>query len=164
MPFLLFFTALCIAATFFIADVPVALGVLLFIVANFAYQAALIYYDATLKVVSYPATRGKLSGIGTGIGYFGTVFVGLLIATLVVPVEDRFKLTAVLFALFAVPIFLFVREPKVAGRQGRDRRGHPRLVRSAEAIDRPRPGGAGARAVPARAGSSTRMRSTRSSS
>ncbi len=118
MPFLLFFTALCIAATFFIADVPVALGVLLFIVANFAYQAALIYYDATLKVVSYPATRGKLSGIGTGIGYFGTVFVGLLIATLVIPVEDRFKLTAVLFALFAVPIFLFVREPTVPGAKG----------------------------------------------
>ena len=88
---------------------------LLFIVANFAYQAALIYYDATLKVVSYPATRGKLSGIGTGIGYCGTVFVGLLIATLVVPVEDRFKLTAVLFAVFAIPIFVFVREPRVPG-------------------------------------------------
>jgi UMF1 family MFS transporter len=115
MPFLLFFTALCIVATFFIADVPVALGVALFIVANFAYQAALIYYDATLKVVSYPATRGKLSGIGTGIGYFGTVFVGLLIAGLVVPVEDRFRLTAILFAIFAIPIFLVVREPRVPG-------------------------------------------------
>ena len=65
MPFLLFFTALCIGATFFIADVPPLLGLGLFIVANFAYQAALIYYDATLRSVSYPATRGKLSGIGT---------------------------------------------------------------------------------------------------
>ena len=66
MPFLLFFTLLCIGATFFIADVPPIVGLVLFIVANFAYQAALIYYDATLKTVSYPATRGKLSGIGTG--------------------------------------------------------------------------------------------------
>ena len=49
MPFLLFFTALCIGATFFIADVPPLFGLVLFIVANFAYQAALIYYDATLK-------------------------------------------------------------------------------------------------------------------
>ena len=79
MPFLLFFTALCIGATFFIADVPPLLGLGLFIVANFAYQAALIYYDATLRTVSYPATRGKLSGMGTAIGYCGTVFVGLLI-------------------------------------------------------------------------------------
>jgi MFS transporter, UMF1 family len=113
MPFLLFFTALCIGATFFIADVPPLLGLALFIVANFAYQAALIYYDATLKSVSYPATRGKLSGLGTGIGYCGTVFVGLLIFLLDVPVADRFRLTAILFLVFAIPIFLFVREPRI---------------------------------------------------
>jgi UMF1 family MFS transporter len=111
MPFLLFFTLVCIGATFFIADVPAVVGLVLFIVANFAYQASLIYYDATLKTVSYPATRGKLSGIGTAIGYMGTVFVGLLIFLLDVPVEDRFRLSAVLFALFAIPIFWFVREP-----------------------------------------------------
>jgi UMF1 family MFS transporter len=111
MPFLLFFTLLCIGATFFIADVPPFVGLVLFIVANFAYQAALIYYDATLKTVSYPATRGRLSGMGTAIGYLGTVFVGLLIFLLDIAVVDRFRLTAVLFLLFALPIFWFVREP-----------------------------------------------------
>jgi UMF1 family MFS transporter len=115
MPFLLFFTALCIAATFFIADVPPIAGLFLFIVANFAYQAALIYYDATLKTVSFPATRGKLSGIGTAIGYCGTVFVGLLIFLLDIPVADRFRLAAVLFLVFAIPIFIFVREPRAPG-------------------------------------------------
>jgi MFS transporter, UMF1 family len=113
MPYLLFFTALCIAATFFIADVPALVGLTLFIVANFAYQAALIYYDATLKTVSYPATRGTLSGIGTAIGYCGTVVVGLLIFLLDIPVEDRFRLTAILFLAFAIPIFLVVKEPHV---------------------------------------------------
>ena len=117
MPFLLFFTALCIGATFFIADVPPVLGLALFIVANFAYQAALIYYDATLKTVSYPATRGRLSGIGTAIGYVGTVFVGLVIFLLDIPVVDRFRVSALLFLVFAIPIFVFVREPRVAGRQ-----------------------------------------------
>ena len=111
MPFLLFFTGLCIVATFFIADVPPVLGLGLFIVANFAYQAALIYYDATIKVVSFPETRGRLSGIGTAVGYLGTVFVGLLIFLLDVAVVDRFRLTALLFLLFAIPIFWFVREP-----------------------------------------------------
>ncbi len=111
MPFLLFFTALCIGGTFFISDFPPVIGVILFIVANFAYQAALIYYDATLKVVSSPASRGKLSGIGTGIGYCGTVFIGLLIFLLDIPVEDRFRWTSILFLVFAIPIFWFVREP-----------------------------------------------------
>jgi len=117
MPFLLFFTALCIGATFFIADLPPLGGLLLFIVANFAYQAALIYYDATLKTVSYPRTRGRLSGIGTAIGYCGTVFVGLLIFVLAVPVVDRFRVSALLFAVFAIPIFVFVREPRIPGRR-----------------------------------------------
>jgi UMF1 family MFS transporter len=112
MPFLLLFTALCIGTTFFIADVPPFIGLVLFIVANFAYQAALIYYDATLRTVSYPETRGRLSGIGTAIGYCGTVVVGLLIFLLDVPVQDRFRLAAVLFLVFAVPIFAIVREPR----------------------------------------------------
>jgi len=115
MPFLLFFTALCIGATFFTADVPALLGLVLFVVANFAYQAALIYYDATLKTVSYPESRGRLSGIGTAIGYCGTVVVGLLIFLLDVPVADRFRLAALLYLVFAVPIFLVVREPRPSG-------------------------------------------------
>jgi UMF1 family MFS transporter len=112
LPFLLAFTAVCIGATFFIADVPPVIGLLLFIVANFAYQAALIYYDATLKTVSRPESRGKLAGIGTAIGYCGTVTVALLIAFLDVAVVDRFRLSAALFLVFAIPIFLVVREPK----------------------------------------------------
>jgi len=112
LPFLLFFTLLCIGATFFIADVPASLGLVLFVVANFGYQAALIYYDATLKTVSTAASRGKLSGIGTAVGYFGTVFVGVLIFLLDIPVVDRFRLSAVLFLIFAIPIFIFVKEPR----------------------------------------------------
>ena len=117
LPFLLVFTALCVGTTFFIADVPPIVGLLLFIVANFAYQAALIYYDATLKTVSRPESRGKLSGLGTAIGYCGTVTVGLLIFLLDVPVEDRFRLSALLFLVFAIPIFVIVREPVPAGAQ-----------------------------------------------
>jgi UMF1 family MFS transporter len=111
LPYLLFFTALCIIPTALIGISPAAAGLTLFIVANFGYQAALIYYDATLKTVSLPATRGTLSGIGVAIGYMGTIFVGLLIFLADVAVTDRFLLAAVLFALFAIPIFLVVREP-----------------------------------------------------
>ena len=112
LPFLLFFTILCVVPTALIGFSQAAIGLALFVVANFAYQAALIYYDATLKTVSLPSTRGTLSGIGVAIGYMGTVFVGLLIFLAEVPVSDRFLLSAVLFGLFAVPIFAFVREPR----------------------------------------------------
>jgi len=116
LPFLLFFTALCIVPTAFIDLAGAQLGVVLFVIANFAYQAALIYYDATLKTVSRPETRGRLSGIGVGIGYGGTVFAGLFMLVLGIGVDDRFLAAAVLYALFAIPIFLFVHESGPIGR------------------------------------------------
>jgi UMF1 family MFS transporter len=119
LPFLLFFTALCIVPTALIGPSPAIVGIALFAVANFAYQAALIYYDATLKTVSRPETRGRLSGIGVAVGYCGTIFVGLVLIVLKVPVEGRFLVAAILFAVFAVPIFVVVREQGNVGRVGR---------------------------------------------
>ncbi|MEX1171507.1 MAG: MFS transporter [Chloroflexota bacterium] len=115
LPFLLFFTILCVVPTVLIGFSPAALGVLLFIVANFAYQAALIYYDATLAVVSYPKTRGKLSGIGVAVGYMGTIFVALVLIVLDVGAAGMFIVAGVLFAVFAAPIFVVVREPAAEG-------------------------------------------------
>jgi UMF1 family MFS transporter len=112
LPFLLAFTVMCIVPTALIGLGGAVLGAVLFIVANFAYQAALIYYDASIKLVSTPQTRGRLSGLGTGIGYCGTIFVGLIIALFRIPVEARFLLSALLFGLFAIPVFVLVREAR----------------------------------------------------
>ncbi|GAC1667533.1 MAG: MFS transporter [Candidatus Limnocylindrales bacterium] len=119
LPFLLFFTVLCIVPTALIGPSPAIIGLALFGVANFAYQAALIYYDATLKVVSWPETRGRLSGIGVAVGYLGTIFSGLLLILFDVPLEGRFLVAAILFAIFSVPIFVVVRETGSVGRISR---------------------------------------------
>ena len=115
LPYLLFFTLLCIVPTALIGFSPAFVGLLLFVVANFAYQAALIYYDATLRTVSFPETRGKLSGIGVAIGYCGTIFIGLLIFLLDLPVPSIFFVAAALYGLFAIPLFLVVREASTPG-------------------------------------------------
>jgi UMF1 family MFS transporter len=116
LPFLLFFTALCIVPTALIGPSPAVIGIILFAIANFAYQAALIYYDATLKVVSRPESRGRLSGIGVAVGYLGTIFSGLLLILFDVPLEGRFLVAAILFAIFSIPIFVVVRETGAVGR------------------------------------------------
>jgi MFS transporter, UMF1 family len=112
LPYLLFFTLLCVVPTALIGGSAPVVGLVLFTVANFAYQSALIYYDATLKTVSYPETRGKLSGIGVAIGYCGTIFIGITIFLLGLPVEAVFFVAAALYGLFAIPIFLVVHEAK----------------------------------------------------
>jgi MFS transporter, UMF1 family len=122
LPYLLFFTALCIVATAAIGLLPAGVsgltvvGLVLFSLANFSYQAALIYYDATLPVVSKPSSRGRVSGIGVAVGYLGTIAIALLI--LITDSESSgltFLMAAVLFALFAAPIFLVVKEPTGSG-------------------------------------------------
>src|SRR4051794_7537731 len=119
LPFLLFFTALCIVPTALIGPSPAVVGIALFAVANFGYQAALIYYDATLRTVGRPDTRGRLSGIGVAVGYCGTIFSGLLLIVFDVPLEGRFLVAAVLFAVFSIPIFVVVRETGSVGRISR---------------------------------------------
>ena len=115
LPYLLFFTLLCVVPTALIGASAPLIGLLLFVVANFAYQSALIYYDATLRTVSHPETRGKLSGIGVAVGYCGTIFIGVLIFLLDLPVPSVFLVAAVLYGLFAIPLFLVVREPVTPG-------------------------------------------------
>ena len=124
-PFLLFFTVLCILPTAVVGVVgdPLGFDVLgiyfwwglaVFAVANFGYQAALIYYDSMLPEVSTAETRGRVSGIGVGLGYVGTIVGAAAVRALGFhngkPTEFGFVLTAVLFAIIAVPIFVVVRE------------------------------------------------------
>jgi MFS transporter, UMF1 family len=115
-PFLAVFTAICIGGTAIIGLVDIRLGLVAFGVANFAYQAALIYYDALLPDVARPIARGRLSGIGVALGYCGTLLVGILfLAGVSTDADGRstpstFILVAGLFLLFAAPLFLTIRE------------------------------------------------------
>jgi UMF1 family MFS transporter len=119
MRYLLFFTALTILGTALIGITDaVVIGLLLFSISNFAYQAALIYYDATLPTVARREARGRVSGIGVAIGYLGTIVIAILILVLDTGSSGTtFFLAAALFAVFAIPLFLIVKEPERDGAQ-----------------------------------------------
>jgi UMF1 family MFS transporter len=134
-PFLFVFTALCILpsavigfvgddAGVTIGDTYIWLGLAVFAFANFSYQAALIYYDAMLPTVSTAETRGRIGGIGIAVGYVGTIVGALSIRAVTFsagePTTASFVLTALLYALFAIPIFVVIRERRgSAARSGR---------------------------------------------
>jgi MFS transporter, UMF1 family len=111
LPFLAVSTFGCIAATALMGvGKPMALVLLLFAVATFFYQAALVFYDALLANVSDESTRGRASALGIGLGYGGTIISLYSVA----PIAERwgkavaFPATAVLFFVFALPCFVFV--------------------------------------------------------
>ncbi|MCW2955946.1 MAG: major facilitator superfamily 1 [Thermoleophilia bacterium] len=113
LPFLAVFTVGCVLATAALGtvdSVTVALVVAGF--AIFCFQLALSMYDPLLATVAPPERHGAVSGFGVGLGYVG-VLIASPILLVVVPEGDyqaAFLPTALLFAVFAVPIFCFVRE------------------------------------------------------
>jgi UMF1 family MFS transporter len=114
--YLLFFTVTTVVASALIGLTQVAaIGLILYAIANFGYQAALIYYDSTLPLVAKPGARGRVSGIGVAVGYLGTIIIALLILILDSKASPlTFFMAAGLFGLFAIPIFVFVKEPPKA--------------------------------------------------
>jgi MFS transporter, UMF1 family len=130
MPFLIVSTAICVGFTLLLgATADLRLLLVFFIVANIAYQSGLQFYDALLPEVSTEANRGRVGGLGIGLGYTGS-FIGLLTARWIlgdvdaVPADEQiarygnvFRVTAILFLLFAIPCFFFVRERVRAGRR-----------------------------------------------
>jgi MFS transporter, UMF1 family len=136
-PWVVGLTLVCVAATLLLAPLgrmllpqAVSLGILLaaFALANTAYQLALPPYNAMLSDLAPPAERGRLSGLGTAVGYAGSIAGVLLVAPFVtgagglVPAGGRqaaFAPTAVLFLLFSLPLFFFCRDHRPRPRAGR---------------------------------------------
>ena len=110
LPFLLFFTLVACVPAIAIPYVPVPLAIALFCVANFGFQSALIYYDATLQLVSTPENRGWMSGLGNAVGYMGTVLIVAILLITGMDVPTTFVVAPILFLILAVPVFVLLKE------------------------------------------------------
>jgi UMF1 family MFS transporter len=111
MPFLVWSTILCCGCTVLFARVPYAWTAALFILGNAAYQAGLQFYDALLPEVTTEENRGRISGIGVGIGYMGSylaIGIGIVLGT--GDMARLFTIIGVAFFLIALPCFFFVKE------------------------------------------------------
>ena len=118
MPFLIWSTAICVVATSLIGRGGFWTSAGLFMIANVAYQAGLQFYDALIADVTTPENRGRVGGIGVGVGYIGSfVAVGLAMVLGYEDLPRLFTSMAVAFLLFALPCFFFIRE-----RRPRERR------------------------------------------
>ncbi len=125
--FLFLFTLTCCIAVGLMAAVPapaVLVIIILFIIANFSYEAGQPFYNALLYSVAEGKRARFVSGVGVALGYVGSV-AGMIIGTAFVtghvfsfdvPFIDgagktaSFVPTAILFMLFALPLFFWVRE------------------------------------------------------
>ncbi|HAV42449.1 TPA: MFS transporter [bacterium] len=111
-PFLIFFTLTAIFFTFFLNKGGLYGGLFLFFLANFSYQISGIFYNTLLKEVAKTENVGSISGYGVAFGYLGAISSLLIVRPLVEKggYEASFIPTALLYLIFALPCFFFVKE------------------------------------------------------
>jgi len=114
LPTLAVLTMLAVAGTALLGIGPTWFTFLVFGLALIGFNTGSAIYDALLPDVSTPATRGRVSGLGVGIGYLGSgiglgIFFGLRLG-----LDRSYSLTfasiGLAFLLFSLPAFLLIRE------------------------------------------------------
>jgi UMF1 family MFS transporter len=100
------------------------------IISTVGFEMGMLFYNALLPTVSTPATMGRISGTAWAVGYAGGL-ISLAVALFVLVQGDpppfgldksqaeHVRATALLvagwFALFSLPLFIFVKEPESSG-------------------------------------------------
>ena len=124
-PFLVAYVVVCVAATLGLSLVEPgqgwwALG--LYVLANFAFEGAYVFYNAYLPDLAPPDRVGRLSGYGWALGYVGGLAALLLVkfGIDVLPEEydpahrgaasSIYLVIAVWYAVFSLPALLWLRD------------------------------------------------------
>lgn len=120
--FLFFFTTMaCLftALLFFVSEGDIFWGMALFVLAEIGYRSAQVFYNALLPEIAAPDELASVSGTGWAVGSAGGIICLLLVLPLIVLIGGTLivrlslVITAVFFALSAIPIFLQLRERAV---------------------------------------------------
>jgi len=118
---LITFTLLCVLGTgsfFFAPKLGLLWTSILFIATNFAYTSSAIIYDSFLQDVATRHTKGRVSGLGWGLGYLGGLiatlaFYPLFSAGFAGEHLPKYLLTypfvALFFLIFALPAFIWLK-------------------------------------------------------
>ena len=114
-----FFTA----SLFFATPGSVAIGMSFFILAEIGYRSAQVFYNGLLPEIAAPNEIGRVSGNGWAIGNVGGIISLLLVLPLIIlqqngtiPLEGTLVvrmtlvITAIIFLIAAIPIFLWLPE------------------------------------------------------
>src|SRR5690606_35519449 len=125
-------TAVCVVFTALLyvpTEGQVMLALTCVVVANIAFELGMVFYNAFLPDLAPQAVIGRVSGYGWALGYVGGLLcMAVALLVFVLPEAAPFGLdkeagehvratnllVAGWFAVFAVPLFLFVREERPA--------------------------------------------------
>jgi UMF1 family MFS transporter len=108
-----YLTVIFTALLYFVNKGDIFIGMLFFIIANFGFNSANVFYDAFLPEITQPEDMGKVSGYGWALGYLGGL-VSLFLSLLLVKINVRlvFPMIAMFFFLFSLVTAFWLKEFK----------------------------------------------------
>lgn len=120
---LTFYVLLCVAATAGMGMLPAGAAMaafVLFVLANFAFEGAYVFYNAYLPSLVPPEKVGRLSGQGWALGYLGGLL-ALVLAKPLIPADfDRvagpvYLIVAGWYLVFSLPTLIMLKDRPVEG-------------------------------------------------
>lgn len=95
-----------------------ALVIICFVIAKFFFHSSLVFYDTMIGDFGKKQDIPLISGFGVAVGYMGTL-VGLTVYLYVGNdnFHEAFIPTGLLFLLFSLPLFFFVKDPPLKERK-----------------------------------------------
>jgi len=98
---------------YFVNQGEIIKGMIFFIIANFGFNSANVFYDAFLPEITQPETIGRVSGFGWALGYFGGLL-SLFLSLILVKIDVRlvFPMIALFFFLFSLLTAFWLKEFK----------------------------------------------------
>lgn len=157
-PWVAVFTVLCVVASglmWFARPDPsfAVLALALLVVSNFAFEMAIVFYNAMLPAIAPQHLLGRISGWGWGLGYVGGLACLLIALVLLIqpvpplfgldaaaaePVRATALLVAAWYALFSLPFFLLTPDQPATGikAEAAVRQGLARLIETLRHVGR----------------------------
>ncbi len=118
--FVFSYSMLCICCTislYFLEPGMIWQGMVLFILANFGFEGAIVFYNGFLPQISNSSNIGRISGYGFALGYVGALcalLIALFYADMAASASDlslmrpSFVWAGLFFLTFSLPFYFFV--------------------------------------------------------
>jgi len=103
---------------YFVGKGQVFLGMLFFIIANYGFNSANVFYNAFLPEISNKKNIGKISGFGWGLGYLGGL-IALFLALQLIKIDTRlvFPMVGLFFGIFSIITFILLKEVQIPSKR-----------------------------------------------
>ncbi|MBN2120808.1 MAG: MFS transporter [Candidatus Omnitrophica bacterium] len=111
--FLVYFTLISVVFTMALGfSSNVFLALILFAIANFGCQGAVVFYNALIVKVAPKDKLGFVSGIGRMFGYIGAIAALYFTKPVILKMgyQATFRITALFFLVFSLPCMIFMKD------------------------------------------------------